>query len=171
MLTQTMSYMAGQPAAVIRKEYKMKSFIFISLVIIFAIAVLTFESAYKVDDTCYAIITRAGKTIKVVNNAGWHFKIPFLQQVQLVPNTSVLKEDSLAPKINDKNTIDLQSNTQNESHEDKPRKIVQIKPVDLSALNCPTRIVDGVEQVIMQPGMSTMQYNLCNEKIRRLTRR
>ena len=148
----------------------MKSFFSISLVVIIAIVVLTFESAYKVDDTNYAVITQFGKPIKVVKNAGWHFKLPFLQQVQYEQNTSELKDDLFAPSIKDKNAIDLQSNIQKESHEDQPRTIVQIKPVDTSELNCPTRIVDGVEQVIMQTGMSTMQYNLCNEKIRRITR-
>jgi len=149
----------------------MKSFLSFFLIIIFAIAVLTFESAYKIDDKSHAIITQTGKPIKVVKNAGWHFKIPFLQQVNFEPNTMGLKEDSFAPSsTKNKNIIDLQSKTQNEPQEDQPRKIVQIKPVDLSNINCPTRIVDGVEQVIMQPGMSTMQYNLCNEKIRRIIR-
>ena len=148
----------------------MKSFLSIALIIFFTIAVILFESAYKIDDNSYAIITQTGKPIKVVKNVGWHFKIPFFQQVNFESNTIGLKEDSFTPSsTKDKNTIDLQSNTQNDPREDQPRKIVQIKPVDLSNLNCPTRILDGVEQVIMQPGMSTMQYNMCNEKIRRIT--
>ena len=148
----------------------MKSFLSIALIIFFAIAVISFESAYKIDDNSYAIITQTGKPIKVVKNYGWHFKIPFFQQVHFEPNALGLQEDSLAPSPSkDKNTIDLQSNTQNEPQKDQPRKIVQIKPVDSSKLNCPTRRVDGIEQVIMQPGMSTMQYNMCNEKIKRIT--
>ena len=86
----------------------MKSFLSIALIIFFAIAVISFESAYKIDDNSYAIITQTGKPIKVVKNAGWHFKIPFLQQVHFESNTIGLKEDSFAPSST-KNTIDLKA--------------------------------------------------------------
>ena len=103
----------------------MKSFISISLVIIFTIAVLTFESAYNVDDISYAVITQFGKPIKVVKNAGWHFKIPFLQQVHYEPNTLELKEDSFQPLTKDKNTNDFQKKTQKGSHEANPEKLLK----------------------------------------------
>lgn len=134
------------------------------VIIITAIAAIMWTSAYKVGDNNRAVITQSGHTVKVVNNAGWHLKIPFLQQVHFMPNTEVVRETSARPLSKDEITND----TRNKTPENPPRKIVQIKPVDSSELNCPTRIVDGVEQVVMQPGMSTMQYNLCNEKIRRI---
>ena len=55
------------------------------LIIILVVCILIGQSAYTVDETQQVIITQLGKPVgEPVTEAGLHFKLPFLQQVNRI---------------------------------------------------------------------------------------
>ena len=65
------------------KNVKVPKALIVVFVIVALVAVVLFNSWYTVDDKQQAVVTTFGK-VTTVNEAGMHFKIPFIQQVYKV---------------------------------------------------------------------------------------
>lgn len=68
----------------------MKKSVIISLVAVIFILIVLFSSVYTIAENQYAALVRFSKIINVQDNAGLHFKIPFLDTVRYFPKTIMI---------------------------------------------------------------------------------
>ena len=81
------------------------------LVIVFFVS-LVFEATFEIGERDYAVITSFGNPIKVIDAEGWHFKMPFMQDVLLVSKSFFVEEDSFQCPTKDGTYIDVKSKFQ-----------------------------------------------------------
>ena len=73
----------------------MKKSVIIVLVITVVAFIVLFSSCYTVEESEYAYVVRFSKVEQVIDKAGLHFKIPFVDSVQYFPKNIQLYD--LAP--------------------------------------------------------------------------
>lgn len=73
----------------------MKKTIIICSIIAFAVILVLFSACYTVQEDQYAYVVRFSKVEKIEENAGLHFKVPFIDSVQYFPKNIQLYD--LAP--------------------------------------------------------------------------
>lgn len=72
------------------KEFKIKKGFIIAIIIAVLVLILLFSTAYIVKENEYGIVKQFGKVVTIREDAGLYFKIPFIEETQILPKTLLL---------------------------------------------------------------------------------
>ena len=78
---------------------------FISIIVV----ILGLTSIYSLDEKNYGVITQSGEIVKVVSDPGIHFKLPFIQRVNLIHKIPAVTETEFQAITKDKNDLQVKA--------------------------------------------------------------
>lgn len=75
---------------VISKNFKIRKSVIIPVIIVILLIIVIFSTAYIVRENEYGIVKQFGKVVTIREEAGLYFKIPFIEEIQILPKTLLL---------------------------------------------------------------------------------
>ncbi|MFK8137969.1 MAG: protease modulator HflC [Bdellovibrionales bacterium] len=122
-------------------------------VIVLAIAslvaiVLVYASSYVVPEGRQVVITQFGKPVKSVNDAGLHFKLPFIQEVRMI-DLRILTWDGFPNQIPTKDKKYIEVDTTARWKIIDPLKLIQTVQSQSGAKSRLDAILDGITRDVV----------------------
>lgn len=126
----------------------MKKSKLIATVAVVALIILTYASSYIVKEGHQVVITQFGKPVKSVNQAGLHFKLPFIQEVRRI-DLRILSWDGYPNQIPTKDKKYIKVDTTARWQIVDPLKFIQTVQNERGAKSRLDAILDGVTRDII----------------------
>ncbi|MCB0390040.1 MAG: protease modulator HflC [Bdellovibrionales bacterium] len=122
--------------------------IFIIVAIAIALVILSFASTFVIPEGRQAVITQFGKPIRSVNEAGLHFKLPFIQEVRRI-DLRILSWDGFPNQIPTKDKKYIEVDTTARWKIVDPLKFIQTVQDERGARSRLDAILDGITRDVI----------------------